>query len=96
MAMLSESLGTSSTLEVVYKLLPTFQMPHCEMAVTEGSSLVMDNWLFLVDYSVKLGLVLCQRLSRNEKYDRMEFEKIIELTIAYALSHSKKVTNCVY
>lgn len=92
--MLAGQLRNSSVLEIVYKLLPTFQMPSCE--IVASSSLAMDNWLLLVDYSVVLGSTICRYLQRKGKCSKTELEKFIELTITHTLSHVRKViTNFV-
>lgn len=91
LAAFAKHIENSSILEVIYKYLPTFQMPSCEFASTGKSSLVMQNWLLLVEYSVTLGLSLNQQLQQNKIRNKTEFEKCLELTITYALSHARKL-----
>jgi hypothetical protein len=91
LAMFARQSENSSILEVIYKFLPTFEMPGCDLVSSGESCLVMENWLLLVEYSVVLGFALNQQLQQNRQHNKAEFDKCLELTITYALSHARKV-----
>ncbi|CAD5235429.1 unnamed protein product [Bursaphelenchus xylophilus] len=80
----------SSVLEVIFKYCPTYRMPSFEMVLEDNSLKLLENWLSLVELSVNLGILACQRAENGDKDREEAFEQCVVETVRHALGHCRK------